>query len=323
MTEDAANEVPRQPAGELPPEPAGELPSESGADAPRVPANEVRRGPANGIPREVGSVRRLATRPLPHLTKRRWGYIVWFVGLGFIFVPEILAAKQSIDKHLPFTTISAMVGNLEFQNDLWELAPTILIVFVLYSLVRTPPKRTSGGHTSESIATRAKQGDERPHRTAGGRLTFKTTAKTVDDFDEEHLDLASFVLQAIVVAGIVVGLTLWAHDHWPPAKGKPLSSDFHVGYFLYGSIAFFWIVLPSLYAFIRGRDAAFPTLFMTIVDLEEWLGSWRRWPWLHRLGQGLSWLVAFALVWGLVFLMIHLTLYPYPDITHILNPGGK
>ena len=264
-------------------------------------------------------MRTLAAKPLPKVTQRRWGYIVWGVALGFIFVPEILASKQSIERDLWFTTISAMVGHLEFQNALWELAPTMLVVFVLVSLLRTPPK-TSGHHTKESIEERAKSGEALPHRTPGGRLTFRPTQKSAPDFDRDHLTVGMFVLHAIIVAGIVISLAFWAHHHWPPAPGQPNASDFHVGYFLYGSIAFFWIVLPSLNAFIRGRDVGYPTLFRTITNLEDALRHWRRWP---RVGQGLSWLVGFALVWGLVFLTIHLTLYPYPDITHILNPSGR
>jgi hypothetical protein len=279
----------------------------------------------DGVPEEApeGEAEETEEVALPHLTKRRWGYIVWFVGLGFIFVPEILAAKQSIDRNLPFTTISAMVGNLEFQNALWELAPTVLIVFALYSLLRVPPKQTSGGHTEESIAARAEDGDVSPHRTAGGRLTFHPSAKTREDFDDEGLSLLAFAVRVVAVAGLVTGLTIWAHSNWPVPKGKPLSSDFHVGYFLYGSIALFWIVLPSLNAFIRGRDADYPTLFRTISNLERWLGGWGPRLWERRLGKGLSWAVGFVLVWGLTFLMIHLTLYPYPEITHILNPAGR
>ena len=30
-----------------------------------------------------------------------------------------------------------------------------------------------------------------------------------------------------------------------------------------------------------------------------------------------------VVVWGLVFLLLHLTLYPFPDITHLLNPTGQ
>jgi len=256
------------------------------------------------------------------LTKRRWGYIVWGVGLSFVFVPELLASVQSIERHLPFTTISAMVGHLEFENALWELAPTALIVFALYSLVRIPPHRSSGGHTPESIRARAERGELQPHRTAAGRLTFKPTSTRKDEFDDQPLEGWTFALRTLLVAAIVIALTLWAAHHWSTPKGRQLVSNYHIGYVLYGSIGFFWVLLPSLDAFLRGKDAAFPTLFRTVTNLEDWLRHWGPQLWRRQVGAGLAWLVSYVLVWGLLFLMIHLTLYPYPDITHILNPSG-
>jgi hypothetical protein len=132
------------------------------------------------------------------LTKRRWGYIVWGVGLSFVFIPELLASVQSIERHLPFTTISAMVGHLEFENALWELAPTVLIVFALYSLVRIPPHRSSGGHTPESIRARAERGELQPHRTAAGRLTFKPAPTSKEEFDDQPLEGWAFALRTLL-----------------------------------------------------------------------------------------------------------------------------
>jgi hypothetical protein len=60
----------------------------------------------------------------------------------------------------------------------------------------------------------------------------------------------------------------------------------------------------------------FPTAFQTVANLEEWL---RR---KGRFGPFLAWLVTYVIAAGLVILLLHLTLYPYPDITHILNPKG-
>ena len=36
----------------------------------------------------------------------------------------------------------------------------------------------------------------------------------------------------------------------------------------------------------------------------------------------LGWLVAYVIAAGIVILLLHLTLYPYPDITRIINPKG-
>jgi hypothetical protein len=50
-------------------------------------------------------------------------------------------------------------------------------------------------------------------------------------------------------------------------------------------------------AFWFARDVPFPTLFGTVADLE------RRWP-----------PVALVILAGMVVLLVHLALYPWPDI---------
>src|SRR5438132_1015408 len=83
------------------------------------------------------------------LGRRQWGYVVWAVALGFVFIPEILAAIPLTESQLPFPTISRMTGHLEYEHAEWEIAPTMLSVFVLLSLLRVPPKQRSGGHRVE------------------------------------------------------------------------------------------------------------------------------------------------------------------------------
>ena len=84
-------------------------------------------------------------------------------------------------------------------------------------------------------------------------------------------------------------------------------------------IGLFWLVIPGVFALLPGKDAPFPTLFRTITNVEQWLRD-RTWP--GSLGPMLAWLLMHLVVWGLVFLLIHLTLYPFPNITHVLNHGG-
>ena len=79
---------------------------------------------------------------------------------------------------------------------------------------------------------------------------------------------------------------------------------------------------PSVTGFVKGKDAEFPSLFRTITNLEEWIGRPRTHPLSDRIGKAIAWLVSFILVWGMIFLMMHLTLYPFPNITHILNHSG-
>ena len=94
---------------------------------------------------------------------------------------------------------------------------------------------------------------------------------------------------------------------------------FHPSYVLYGLLFLFWLVIPSLVVFFGGREVPFPTLYRTVRNLEEWLEQLRL-PW--NLGPLLAWLATYVILTGLVILLIHLTLYPYPNITHILNPKG-
>ncbi len=227
------------------------------------------------------------------MSRRRWGYVVWGVALGFVFVPEILAAIPLTESQLPFPTISATTGHLEYVHAEWEIAPTALIVLVLYSLLRTP---------------------RGAHRTPGGRLTFHDRAPQHAYEDEVLRDLW-FALRALAVALVVAGGTLLAYHYWPNQYvGHRKLPNYRVAYVLYGSIGLFWIALPTIQSLARGRDAEFPTLIRTVQNLEEWVSQ--------HLGRAVGWLMSFVLLWGMVFLLLHLTFYPFPNITHVLNPNG-
>ena len=73
----------------------------------------------------------------------------------------------------------------------------------------------------------------------------------------------------------------------------------------------------GLVVFFGGREVPFPTLFRTVRNLEEGLASLP-----GSLGPLLAWFATYVILAGLVILLLHLTLYPYPNITHILNPKG-
>jgi hypothetical protein len=262
------------------------------------------------------------------LTRRRWGYIVWGVALAFVFIPEILAAIPLTESQLPFPTISRMTGHLEYQHAEWEIAPTALIVFTLLSLLRVPLRQTAGGNPEAAVAARREAGDTRPHRTPGGRLTFHPDGTLAEEFDDELLAGIAFALRALTAAVVIVVLTLWALHHWPNQYLQGTDGqthklpNYHVAYFLFGSIGFFWLFLPGISGLMAGKDAQFPNLFRTVENLEQWIAKPRGPTSIQRLLGILAWLVAFLLVWGMVFLMLHLTLYPFPNITHILNHNG-
>jgi hypothetical protein len=262
------------------------------------------------------------------ISRRRWGYVVWGVALGFVFIPEILAAVPFTESQLPFPTISRMTGHLEYEHAAWEIAPTMLIVFVLYSLRRVPLGQTSAERTAERTDAGGMPGDTGLNRTPGGRLTFATNSEKATGFDNEVLRDFWFAVRALAVAVVITGITVWAFHHWPneyvdlPGGGTRKLPNYHVAYFLYGSIGFFWLLLPSITGFVKGKDAEFPTLFQTVANLEESIGKQRTNPLSDRIGKALAWLLSFILLWGMVFLMLHLTLYPFPNITHILNHSG-
>jgi hypothetical protein len=240
--------------------------------------------------------------------KRRWGYLVWVVAALVVAVPEITAAVDH--GVLPFTTISEMVGHLERIWNPTELIVIGVIVLAVFSAVRVPPQSQTDRDPAERPT-----GNE-PTRTPGGRLTLQEPQPiTPPAFDDQQAPRL-FAVAAVVSFALVAGATLAAIEWWDDPR------HFHPAYVLYGSVALLWLVIPSLVAFVWAKDVPFPSLFRTIANLEEWLRS-RTWSLGSlSLGPALGWLVSYVIVWGLVVLLLHLTLYPYPAITHILNPNG-
>src|SRR6266540_144650 len=229
--------------------------------------------------------------------KRRWGYLVWVVAGVVIAVPELAAAAG---RTLPFKTISGMVGHLERHHTWVELLVVAAMVFVIFSTLRLRPEKESGG-------------EGQPARTPGGRLTVRGPAdQTPKEFDDE--DAPGIFAGAAVVALAAVAVGTWAASEWWDD-----AHHYQPAYVLYGSLAVLFLVVPSLVALALGKDPPFPTLFRSVANLEEWLKSR---PWPHSLGPWLGWLVAYVILAGLVILMLHLALYPYPDITRIINPNG-
>lgn len=242
--------------------------------------------------------------------KRRWGYAVWLVAGAVIAVPEISAAIDHRHKWMPFTTISEMVGHLERHHTWVELLVVAAIVFAVFSVVKLPPHSKSG--TDGPV-----EDPDQAQRTPGGRLTLVPSEVTdrPEEFDRDEAPMWFAVAAVVSLTGIAVGT--WAAAHWWQDD-----DHFHPAYVLYGSVFLLWVVAPSIYAFISGKDAPFPTLFRSVWNLEEWLRT-RTWQ-IGKLAIGpvVGWIVGYIIVAGLAILLLHLTLYPYPDITKILNPNG-
>jgi hypothetical protein len=94
-----------------------------------------------------------------------------------------------------------------------------------------------------------------------------------------------YLVVAVVAAGLV--LSVWVL-HW---------DKYEVGYTIYGLFLVFGIVLPTALAYFGGRIVSFPGLIFTIRKLE------RRLHW-----------IAVVIVAGLAILLVHLALYPWPDL---------
>jgi hypothetical protein len=219
-------------------------------------------------------------------TQERWGYWVWLIFSAIVLVPEFWAAfwKDSA----PFPTISATTGNLEYEWPILSLAVVGVIVLCIYSGVRYPVTRTGVLATKDPspVDPETHYGEDAlvPYRTpGGGRITRSVTPV------REIAATAYFIAAALtilVLTGIAIATT----------GGL---DEFAVGETLYGSIVVFWIVLPSAMAWPKrfAVDVPFPTLFSTVRSLE-------------RRIRPLALLVAV----GMVILLLHLALYPWPSI---------
>ncbi|MDX6630126.1 MAG: hypothetical protein QOH00_2372 [Gaiellales bacterium] len=97
----------------------------------------------------------------------------------------------------------------------------------------------------------------------------------------------ALVYDLVVVAGAIAAGAVAG------AAGAP---KIELGYWIYGIFSFFGIIVPTAHAFGTGGE---PTLFSTVRALNN------RIPWFRTV-----------LGVGMVILVLHLALYPWPDVTH-------
>lgn len=206
------------------------------------------------------------------LRRELTGYAVWgSMGL-VIAVPELSAAVDS--EHVRWPTISGTVGYLEYWHPWVALVVVGLIVWAVLRGIRFPPSQV------EELKDHADANPSRElKRTPYGRLTIAKQRKEIPGKLYFPLALA-----------IVIGGTVLAYVDRPDDK-------YRLGEVLYGLIAAFWVGIPSLMAYLPGRDAPFPTLFEAAKSLE----SRAR--------------ILVATIAGLLaILLIHLVLYPWPSV---------
>ena len=199
-----------------------------------------------------------------------WGYGVWGAMGVVIAVPELWAAVAGDSSDWP--TISGTVGYLEYWHVWVALVVIGVLVWAAFHAVRYEAQRVAAEPPAEP-ATRA-------YRTPGGRVSMHPPRPG---------PVNAVVYFAFALA-VVVGGSLWAYLDRPHDR-------YRLGEVMYGLIAFFWMIVPALLAFLRGRDVPFPTLFATIQALE-------------RKAR----VVAVVFAAGIAILLIHLALYPWPAV---------
>ena len=217
--------------------------------------------------------------------REAWGYGVWFSFAVIVLVPEFWAAFGN--GSAPFPTISGTTGALEYDRPWLALVVTGVIVFCLYSSLRYPKTRTGvlpkKGPQGEPLGEDVRGDQALPYRTAGGgRFTRSTTPV------REISAIAYFACALVIIgASTAIVASTGEIDKYP------------VGWTLYGLILVFWVLVPSLVAWPKriAVDVPFPTLFSTVRSLERRVR-----------------VLALVVAAGLVMLLIHLVLYPWPSI---------
>jgi hypothetical protein len=208
-----------------------------------------------------------------------WGFAVWGAMGAVIAVPEIWAA---VDSHLGWPTISGTIGaGLEYKHNWVAIIVVAVIAFAAFHALYYP--------ALERGKLRERADKRRIGRTREGRLAVAPPGESDEGFRKLDRDeISAFQYFAVATVVVIAGSALTA----------ALTSDRYIlGYVLYGLLGTFWIVVPNVAAYAAKKDIAFPTLFRTVHDLERRLRG-----------------VAVVVAGGLVVLVIHLTLYPWPAI---------
>ena len=177
----------------------------------------------------------------------------------------------------PWPSLSDTIAHLDA---LWSPTAVIVvavIVIVAFYFVRVPVSQAGSlilDGGGLGRGTGAGVG-----RTYNGRLS-KTPA---DISPVPALVYIPLALAAVTIGSIIAAVT--SGDYWV------------LGYVIYGLIAIFLVIIPNVLAYWFAREVPWPTLLATITSLE------RRWrP------------AAVVVLAGLVILLLHLALPPWPDL---------
>lgn len=211
------------------------------------------------------------------------GYVVWLAMGVVVGVPEIWAAASGEGFWWP--TISSTVGHLEDKSAIVAIVPVAVLAAAALALRRADPNE---------VVLQA--GNQALQRTPEGRLAKAGT------IPEDELPALALTPQVVlpersqwpvipyfgIATVVVIGASLLA---------AAAENPWLLGYVMYSTIAIFWILLPNWLAYRRRTDVPFTSLFFTIRCLERRLRF-----------------VALLFAAGLAILLIHLALYPWPDL---------
>jgi hypothetical protein len=196
------------------------------------------------------------------------GYGVWGSVAVVVAIPEIWAFVG----RPRWPTISGTVGHLEERWPIVAVAVVSVIVIIAVHAIRLPLRGRELVRQASGSAIGL---------TPSGRVTIRP-----DVTREVSAWLYFPVALACIVGGSYLAASL-SDNRWI------------LGYSIYGLIAVFGIIIPSILAYGPTPDAPFAGLFPTVADLQVRL---------HIVGL--------ILLTGLVVLLIHLALYPWPDVSH-------
>jgi hypothetical protein len=210
--------------------------------------------------------------------KEAWGYLWWGVAGVVIAVPELWAAFGGKDVLWP--TISGLVGSLEVKN-VWVafIVIGVLVWAALHALRVTKEKLRAvaieAGADPGAVPTTEETLVEGVERFRQGPRTGELGA----------ISYFVFAVAAVALPSIAFRTLYHADDR-----------RYVFGEVLYASIAFWWLIVPGWLAYKRGVLVPYPTLFRTLKDL-----------------SGRAPKFTLVLVSGLLILMVHLILYPWPS----------
>jgi hypothetical protein len=141
------------------------------------------------------------------------------------------------------------------------------------------------------VAYRAATHDAKEERTPHGRVIPPTSSQSEIQPLDIKAPVQAFRYDWPFVFIVTALVTFLVNRFWSDEK-------LVLGYSIYGCLLVFGVLIPSLLVRFAHRDARFPSVWIPVEALRK------RFP-----------VTPYVLVGGLAILIIHLALYPWPDIT--------